>query len=547
MALSNIDPSTFELGQSLPPRGAHTITTHLPGWEAIERFRDRDVSILESLKSLYPRFFPFGHSAALCQAIGERLPLPEGYRCSPFVSRDAWASSERHATSDFRKQLRLEVSDLRYYVVEVAGVRLFVLAFPQAKAPSAGFQWAHGGLIVSTRLAEALLSRVDSLVYVGEFPGGVGAPDPTFLPEGNCHRELRERIATLLMRACVREHGKSVDASDVYLYQTGMASITRLLEGIEQLRAGPAIIFGSVFHSTYYTFEDSQGGLKHYGRADTSDLDNFEEYLARGGQCACVFTEFPSNPLAVGVDLTRLRGLADRYGFFLIVDDTCASFANMDLLGVADVIVTSLTKAFSGYADVMAGSVVLNPNSAHFATLKEVVSSRFHNELFEADVVHLLSNNENYLARCMIHNRNASALASYFQSLALDPSSPITRVWYPPYSPGSDYLKSFLRKSTAEYPAPGYGFLLSVEFETLELATTFFNAVNFFKGPHIGAHLTIVVPFNHLVWGKNEPERHASYGLRPQQIRIAVGLEDQEVLVRRCTEALEKVTKVARK
>ncbi|KAK5624721.1 hypothetical protein RRF57_000437 [Xylaria bambusicola] len=168
----------------------------------------------------------------------------------------------------------------------------------------------------------------------------------------------------------------------------------------------------------------------------------------------------------------------------------------MDLLGVADVIITSLTKAFSGYADVMAGSVVLNPNSAHYSILNGAVSSRFHNELFEEDVVHLLSNNENYLARCMIHNRNASALASYFQSLALDPSSPICRVWYPPYSPGSDYLGSFLRKSTADCPAPGYGFLLSVEFETVELAAAFFDGVNFFKGPHIGAHLTIVVPFN---------------------------------------------------
>lgn len=74
----------------------------------------------------------------------------------------------------------------------------------------------------STRLAEMLLPHVDSLVYVGEFSGVVGAPEPTFLPEGDSHRLLRERIASFLMRACVSEHGKGVGASDVYLYQVSM-------------------------------------------------------------------------------------------------------------------------------------------------------------------------------------------------------------------------------------------------------------------------------------------------------------------------------------
>jgi cystathionine gamma-synthase len=227
-----------------------------------------------------------------------------------------------------------------------------------------------------------------------------------------------------------------------------------------------------------------------------------------------------------------------------VADDTCASFANIDLLAAADAIVTSLTKAFSGYADVMAGSVVLNPNSASaYPALKQAVSSRFHNELYEADAAHLLWNNEDYLARCVIHNRNASALASYFQALTQDAASPVTRVWYPPYSPGSNHLGAFMRKPTADFPAPGYGCLLSVEFETVEQAVAFYDALNFFQGPHLGAHLTIAVPYNAIVYGKDHPEVHAAYGLKQQQVRIAVGLEDQEVLLERCAEALSKMTK----
>lgn len=181
-----------------------------------------------------------------------------------------------------------------------------------------------------------------------------------------------------------------------------------------------------------------------------------------------------------------------------MADDTCASFANVDLLAAADVVVSSLTKAFSGYADVMAGSLVLNPNSAPHAytALKQAVSSRFRNELFAADAAHLVSNHADYFARCVVHNRNAAALAEYFHALAMDPASPVAHVWYPPYSPGSGHLGTFLRKPTADYEAPGFGCLLSVEFETVAQAAAFYDALNFFQGPHLGAHLTLCMPYN---------------------------------------------------
>ncbi|KAI0486494.1 cystathionine gamma-synthase [Xylaria cf. heliscus] len=546
MSLSAVDPSTIEFGLSLPPHGPHTITTHMPGWRAAERIRDRDPTLIMAVKSIYPRFSPFGLSAKLCQSIAQRLSLPEGYGCAAFVSRDVWASNQARAVAEVRKQMRLDPEELRYHVVEIAGVRLYVVGFPRAKAPGATFQWHHGGLGFSSRLAEALLPHVDALVHVGEFPGGVGAPEPTFLPEGGSHRALRERIAGLLMRACVAEHEKSVGVDDVYLYQTGMASITRLHEAIMSLRAGPTAIFGAVFQSTYHMLNESEGGMRHYGRADDAEMDDFEAYLEGGGECAYAITEFPSNPILVSVDIARLRRLADKYGFFVVVDDTLASFANIDLLSVADVLVTSLTKAFSGYADVMAGSVVLNPNIARaYPALKQAVSSRFHNEFFEADAACLLANSDDYLARCVVLNRNASALATYFHSLSLDAASPVTRVCYPPYSPGSQYLEKFLRKPTTEFPAPGYGCLFSVEFKTLEQTTAFYDAVNLFQGPHLGAHLTLTLPYNAVIFARENPEYHAAYGCLPQQIRFSVGLEDQELLLQRCADAISKITKTA--
>lgn len=73
-----------------------------------------------------------------------------------------------------------------------------------------------------------------------------------------------------------------------------------------------------------------------------------------------LLTETPSNPLLRTANLDRLRQLADKYGFVLVVDDTVGSWVNVDVMtpGYADVVVSSLTKWFSGRANVMGGRSV---------------------------------------------------------------------------------------------------------------------------------------------------------------------------------------------
>ena len=70
---------------------------------------------------------------------------------------------------------------------------------------------------------------------------------------------------------------------------------------------------------------------------------------------SAVFCECPSNPLLQTPDFKRLRELADRHGFLVCVDDTVGNFVNIDVLDYADIVMTSLSKLFSGSADVMGG------------------------------------------------------------------------------------------------------------------------------------------------------------------------------------------------
>lgn len=71
-----------------------------------------------------------------------------------------------------------------------------------------------------------------------------------------------------------------------------------------------------------------------------------------------LFTEFPGNPLLKSPDLERIRKLADQYEFFVVIDETVGNFLNVNVLPFADVVVSSLTKVFSGDSNVMGGRYV---------------------------------------------------------------------------------------------------------------------------------------------------------------------------------------------
>ena len=51
-----------------------------------------------------------------------------------------------------------------------------------------------------------------------------------------------------------------------------------------------------------------------------------------------------------------IRRLADQYDFVVVCDDTVGTSVNCDFLPYADVVVTSLTKMFSGKCNAMGGT-----------------------------------------------------------------------------------------------------------------------------------------------------------------------------------------------
>jgi cystathionine gamma-synthase len=95
-----------------------------------------------------------------------------------------------------------------------------------------------------------------------------------------------------------------------------------------------------------------------YGHGSEEELDELETRLAGGERYLSLVCEFPGNPLLSSPNMARIRKLADEYKFLVVVDETIGNFLNINVLEYADVLVSSLTKIFSGDSNVMGGWLV---------------------------------------------------------------------------------------------------------------------------------------------------------------------------------------------
>lgn len=241
-------------------------------------------------------------------------------------------------------------------------------------------------------------------------------------------------------------------------------------------------------------------------------------------------------------NIARLRELADEYDVVLGIDDTISSWANVDVAAQAEILVTSLTKSFNGYADAIAGSAVLNLTSLRYTRLKPLFERLYVPELYVDDAAAIERNSRDYLSRTIRLNANAEALVKYLDSCARDPASAVCAVHYSSINASGAHYRRFMRPTTSEF-TPGFGCLFSVELDDLDTTRAFYDALNVHKSVHLGAPFTLAFAYTMCTYKKDLPWA-AQYGLRPTQIRISAGLEDTEILLKDFKVAVEAAGRV---
>ncbi|KAJ7645461.1 pyridoxal phosphate-dependent transferase [Mycena polygramma] len=489
---------------------------------------------------------------------------------------------------------------------------LHIVLFLKEAFPIAKEFWQHTGLGISSRLAEHCLSllpvdssfvphglqntprkalnkhysakktasppengvpRVENLgldhsVYLEE---RYGRNLPKTLA-ASAKRALRRRISSVLLRdtpaecpdgpcAGDRDHvldpsfrGKGLSENDVFLYPTGMAAIWSAHQLALAVRpAQKSVCLGFTYTDTLKVLEKWGPGCHFIG---DGSLDSLEEVLQREFQrdpttppIVALFTEFPSNPLLRSADLPRLRGLADKYDFLLIIDDTIGNFANVEVLAFADVVVSSLTKVFSGDSNVMGGGLCLNPSSRHYAELKTQMDGDYEDTYFDEDAIYMERNSRDFRRRVKVIDVNAEALCDFLhsKSAAGGASSPVVRdVLYPKYVSRQNYDRCKIKADPSRgIEEGGFGGLFSVTFISLPVAQAFFDALSCHKGPSLGTNFTLACPYTILAHYA-EMEWASSFGVDQTLVRVSVGMEETSSLLACFGTALEAAENAAR-
>ncbi|KAH6609465.1 Cystathionine beta-lyases/cystathionine gamma-synthase [Trichoderma cornu-damae] len=538
-----------DFGHAPPPQSPYSIISNLPGWDLLRGFRDGDMSALPRIVHIYPRFGPTQFAAQLGQEVAKRLGH-EGKSCMLYLNPIMWSFTTGHVQNEHREEAAIGPEKLTFKCVDVAGHRLYAVLFEPMHTKALLLSWGAPGLGLSIRSAEYLLGNVDSLVQV-PVDDHENPPEPTFTPDGPAHQLLRERINQLVHRAAVDPEAVKSRPGDVFLFPTGMAAVFHTTNLIQDYRPGTNVVIGVIFHNTHHhLLEESPNGFKIFGKVDEKGLDELESWLEeearQGNKVSFVIVEFPGNPTLESTDLPRLKHLSEKHGFVLVIDDTLAGFANVDVLACSDILLTSLTKSFNGRADALGGSIVLNPLSPHYDELSSRLARSHRNELYEADAKVLLANSHDFIQRTRRLNRNAEAMATFLHRSIGRDDSPVVKVQYPTLLASKPNYDRFLRHSTAELPNPGYGCLLNVEFESVETAQAFYNRCGFYSSPHLGGHVTVMLPYNMMMFGRKpeEKETFRSFGAIEESVRISAGLEDQEDLIDTLKDALDAAVAV---
>ncbi|OQE45885.1 hypothetical protein PENCOP_c001G04900 [Penicillium coprophilum] len=424
-----------------------------------------------------------------------------------------------------------------------SGPTLYAVLYPSAASQDAHLFWQRAGPGISSRLAQQCLqysSRPRLHELTAPTTTTTRSTPPDFHP---VYEELRSRIAGYMQhRAAEPQINKQVAASDVFLYASGMAAIYHVHQSILDWRAGESVNTGLLYEPTLRVLQTQGPGLRSYNLGTEADLNHLAAQLELGSEDAravqAIWCECPSNPILQTVDLQQLRRLADQHNILVVVDDSVASFANVDLLGVADIVVSSLSKYFSGYADLMAGSAILNPNSTHYAALRNQMSATYENSLFVEDAIRLEFNSRDFLARMARINETTEYLVTQLLLLVSDPSSPLTRIFYPTVCTSRPYYERQMRPPWPEGLRPGYGGVFTMEFADVASSSVFFDHLYVYKGLSFGADVCIASPYMQMT-GQTGKKQAATNGTNETIIRFSVGLEEAEEILQRIYTALD--------
>ncbi len=342
---------------------------------------------------------------------------------------------------------------------------------------------------------------------------------------------------------------------------SGMAAISYAILTVATAGSN-FVVAPQLYGATYTYFAHVLSTLGIEARFAVDDQAKSMEGLIDERTC-CVFVESVGNPAGNVVDLEAVADVAHRAGVPLIVDNTVATPLMLKPLHHgADIVVHSLTKFVGGHGTTLGGAIVDGgrfpwaDHAQRFPMFNEPEIA-FHNVVFARDfperpfvvrsrsiqlrntgatlspfnAFQLLQGLETLSLRLERHESNARAIADY---LAAD-----TRVeWVSfagfPDNPYHHLVQKYLKGRVPSIVTFG----LSGGYQA---GLTFFDSVQLFKRVlNLGDAKSLVIHPASTTHRQLSESELVAVGVRPEMIRLAVGLEHVDDLIDDIDQALAK-------
>ncbi|WP_421904677.1 O-succinylhomoserine sulfhydrylase [Mameliella sp.] len=317
-------------------------------------------------------------------------------------------------------------------------------------------------------------------------------------------------------------------AEDGFACASGMAAVSGALTSM--LRAGDHVVSArALFGSCLYVLEEV---LTRYGVevtfVDGEDLAQWEAAIRPDTKA--VFFESMSNPTLQLVDITGVAELAHRVGATVIVDNVFSTPVYSKAIAQgADLVVYSTTKHVDGQGRCL-GGVILGTRE-HIRGVVEPYMKHTGGSMSPFNAWVMLKGLETLKLRVRAQTEGAVALA---EALADHPK--ISRMIYPGHA-------SHPQNALVQQQLGAGGTLVSFEVAGgKEAAFRLLNALQVvIISNNLGDAKSIATHPATTTHQRLKPEQRAALGIGDGMIRLSVGIEDPEDLVRDVLQALDAV------
>ena len=313
---------------------------------------------------------------------------------------------------------------------------------------------------------------------------------------------------------------------------TGMGAVTLVLNAL--LQPGDVLVVPhDCYGGSWRLFNAlAKKGAFELVTCDLTDPRALADALARAPKL--VWVETPSNPLLRITDLRLVVEAAHRGGALAVVDNTFLSPALQRPIADfgADAVVHSTTKYINGHSDVVGGAVVARDQAVAdqlkwWGNCNGLTGAPFDSFL-------TLRGLRTLSVRLRQHQENAVRIAE-----RLDGHAAVRKIYYPG-------LESHAGHALAARQQLGFGAMLSFEIEgDVPHIEAFVDGLRYFSlAESLGGVESLVAHPATMTHASMAPEARRAAGIADSLLRLSVGIEDGDDLLRDLDAALSRALAV---